>query len=401
MPAAKQKKATVTDDVDDFLKNIRPGDVLLFDSMHMISQLIKFAENRPVNHCGIFLEDDHYAQMGSGKSFVHSDNLRRRLESKPGPYDRTVTALRHVDAFEGKEGKENRRAIVKTANEYIEHRKTTYSYVGLRHLMIPSLYRNYKKELAKHKVGGAVLDPLIKLLAKGILGHFEKGEAVRELSGTKSLTCSEFVYRCLVEAKPGLHVDVYQPLMRWNDELWRLSRPRPPRGDLADDASDAAAFAGPYAFGVAGDEEDDVLGPLLFDESMEPGLLKVSFNDVPREELSFVPAPAGPVDFGANADDGYDAMWGGFGHTGRGSATGGPGEGDVDLSAWSDGMFRDLARRNARRHKYDDVPEAARRDRAVFADSVTPRDLWSSSSLRPVAVFHCPPLRREDEPRLE
>jgi hypothetical protein len=43
----------LTTNEDQFMDSLKPGDLLLFDSVHMLSELIKFAENRPVNHCGV------------------------------------------------------------------------------------------------------------------------------------------------------------------------------------------------------------------------------------------------------------------------------------------------------------------------------------------------------------
>ena len=220
MPSAKNEDLKVTDDVKKFLKKLKPGDILLFDTITLVSQLIKFAENRPVNHCGVFLGGDTFAQVGSGTAHAHSANLRERLEERPGPLDRTVTALRHVDALDPKESKRISNSIVKIADEYINVRKTDYSFVSLRHLMIPSLYRNYRNDLENTKHVAKFL-PLISSFAKAILSHFGQVESVSRLDGTKSLTCSEFVYRCYLEAAPRLQVDVHRPLMTWDMELLR------------------------------------------------------------------------------------------------------------------------------------------------------------------------------------
>jgi hypothetical protein len=389
MPSAKNDDTKVTDDVKKFLKKLKPGDVLLFDTITLVSQLIKFAENRPVNHCGVFLGDDTFAQVGSGTAHAHTADLRERLEKRPGPLDRTVTALRHVDAFDAKASVRISNSIVKIADEYINVRKTDYSFVSLRHLMIPSLYRNYRNDLENTKHVAKFL-PLISSLAKAILSHFGQVESVSKLDGTKSLTCSEFVYRCYLEAAPRLQVDVHRPLMTWDMELLRWSQPKLLSRSKGGDGGSDQAFHELDAFTVVR-QENDFYRPLLFDDSIKPDLLMVSIDEIPSNELRFVSSPRGDVD--ALTGDAA-AMWGGGGRPLS------QGSGEVDLSEWSDGMFHDVARRNARYEKYKDEAQPAFQAGEVFADAVTPRDLWSSRSLRPVAVFHCPPSR-DDEPILE
>jgi hypothetical protein len=44
----------LTTDVDDFQDGLRDGDILLFDSLYPVSQMIKLVDDSPVNHCALF-----------------------------------------------------------------------------------------------------------------------------------------------------------------------------------------------------------------------------------------------------------------------------------------------------------------------------------------------------------
>ena len=52
----------MTGSVEGFINSLRTGDILLFDTIHPLSQLVKFAENRPVNHCALYLGAGEFAR---------------------------------------------------------------------------------------------------------------------------------------------------------------------------------------------------------------------------------------------------------------------------------------------------------------------------------------------------
>jgi len=54
----------MTDQIDVFVRSLRTGDVILFDTVKPLSGLIKFAENRPANHCALYLGRDDLAHVG-------------------------------------------------------------------------------------------------------------------------------------------------------------------------------------------------------------------------------------------------------------------------------------------------------------------------------------------------
>ena len=71
--------------VETFSKAIHAGDVLLFDTIHPLSELIKFAENRPVNHCALYLGEGEFAARRSSRARTHS----RRPACQAGSQNRT------------------------------------------------------------------------------------------------------------------------------------------------------------------------------------------------------------------------------------------------------------------------------------------------------------------------
>ena len=115
--------------------------------------------------------------------------------------------------------------------------------------------------------------------------------------------------------------------------------------------------------------------PICFDDSLEEGLVIV-----PAEWLEeWDDMPSGMGDGSAIRGTGWSDEVP-IQRRGTGRPT------EVDLKDVTERWVRRLVRQNARNGKY---ASAVKGD--ILPDGVTPRDLWSSPTLRAVAVFHCPP----------
>ncbi len=162
----------ITTEIDEFATSLQRGDVLLFDSIHALSHLIKFAENRPVSHCALYLGDGTFAHVGRHKPgktrkdppsvpAARTDSLTEWLKSPPGPYDRTVTALRHIDVSRASDTD----GVAGRALEYVDPRNSTYNYLSLIALMVPSLLRTYKHFL-KDKAALALVEGAMQAVSE-------------------------------------------------------------------------------------------------------------------------------------------------------------------------------------------------------------------------------------------
>ncbi|MBV8462575.1 MAG: CHAT domain-containing protein, partial [Acidimicrobiales bacterium] len=217
----------LTDDLEEFIASLLPGDVLLLDSLHPLSGLIQFAENRPVSHAAIYLGKGVFAQTtkhSKTQPAARKQPLRSRLKTRPGPYDRTVTALRHVDVLAGADAT----AVLTRVDYYVDPANTKYAYLNLVALMAPSLLRSYKLYLSGGRVMSRSLGFLLQRAANTLLGVFNLTHRNAELEvqkGKRTLTCSEFVYRCYTESGSGLGIEVVDPLVKWKSGR-RVARAR-------------------------------------------------------------------------------------------------------------------------------------------------------------------------------
>lgn len=323
----------LTTDVDEFLGVLKPADVLLFDSARPLSGLIKFGENRPVNHSALLLEHHQLAEstQHGGGAGVRQIHAREHLES---PLHRTVTALRHESART-----EDLSPVLECADRYLGAR-TPYGFRSLYRLIVPSLYRSYLPHLESgtgtrnsNRRNERLLS-IIGALVDSSLSYWNSPDPEtgrRDDPDVNGLTCSEFVYRCFAEAAPTSHplcLEVIEPLIRikgGREPAFRSNRP---------------AFRSATI-----DEEDD----LLFHESIS------------------TQSQTGSVSF-------------------RGS--GGPTKPQRELALVAKDILRGAVKRRLLPARSDiHHPQGD----AIVPDTITPRDLWSSPSLRPCAVLHRPP----------
>jgi hypothetical protein len=247
-----------TSDEDAFLRQLLPGDLLLFDSAYRTSALIKFADNSPVNHCALFIGGSDIVDVthreGGGPA-VRRSNLSERLEKG---HDYSVTALHHVsvppDSTEGAE-----RAAEK-AREFC-HRDTLYNYRNLLTLTLPAFLRAYFPNLDPSSRRAAGLETLANAFIGvveddgdgswsdgdrataewgtlgapgeywGTLGDAEEdwgtlGDGGDHMPAKLRLTCSEFVFRCFTDLGAPYPIDLREPLGRYQAGLPGDRRPR-------------------------------------------------------------------------------------------------------------------------------------------------------------------------------
>jgi hypothetical protein len=371
-------RVRMTSKVDTFSKWLLAGDVLLFDTIHPLSELIKFAENRPANHSALYLGGGEFAHVGRhvpgltpsdppAKPAARNEGLETWLKTSSGPYDRTVTALRHIKVKEASDA----RPVVERARTYTEPKNTTYNYVSLIALMVPSLFRTYKNYFGDSAAMKLMASGL-RAVSQSLVDVLEEDAAPRRDARAQTLTCSEFVYRCFDEADAGLALAVTDPLGRWPDPAG-LKGPSP--GRLA-----ARSVATAETPAIATRRVGAGPGQLVID-----GGDLVVFNDSFRADWlgPSLPEPASAAPRRAEPTSPVAKI------------AGSPADARLAGTKWDLGMLAgrtilDMIRNNRNLSKYDKASKTAQPG-DVFADLVTPRDLWSSPTLEAVAVLHRPP----------
>ena len=248
----------VTGNEDEFLRELAPGDLLLFDSSYRTSALIKFADNSPVNHCALFtggsdIVDVTHREGGGGA--VQASDLLDRLEKGN---DYSVTALHHVSV--SRERKEGADRAAEKAKEFCRH-DAVYNYRNLVALTLPAFVRVYFPNLDPYSRRAAGLETLANAFISlvedgaddsssnreraeedwgtlgdpeedwGTLGDAEEdwgtlGDAEDEVPAKPRLTCSEFVFRCFTDLDVPYGVDLDEPLARYQPPLRQHRRPR-------------------------------------------------------------------------------------------------------------------------------------------------------------------------------
>ena len=399
----------LTTDPGAFIGKLKAGDVLLFDSLHPLSGLIQLAENRPVSHAGLYLGQGKFAQV-SRESEQHPaaariESLDDRLKL---PHDRTATALRHIDIINGATAD----GVVTWAHDYVDTGDTVYAYLSLITLMVPALFRTY--ELYFDEAGGPsqLIGTVLEALSQSVLAVFEPEMAYQtSRTSRKSLTCSEFVYRCFFEADPPLPIALTDPLFAYN--------PVPPSHSTAFDDRGAGAD-------VAGQEPGEGAVVLTMHRSManaltdgEGGHDGASGGDDPPasgfaewdpELFAFLASdrggdratgddrnrlPVGSILVESSSSSTLDVS--GLVEIDGDRALGGAAT-RKQLAIAGMRIIRNLVAHNVGMAKYGVFRPGRVDAAAVLPDTVTPKDLWSSDSLVAVAILHRPP---EEDARLD
>jgi hypothetical protein len=188
----------LTTEVARFVERLLPGDLLLFDTLHPVGALIKFAENRPVSHCAVHIKCGAYLNATGGdadRKAVQPGTVEERFAS---PRERTVTALRHHDADKdlGAEWAVERAKAIREESD-------KYAYLNIVSIAPACFVRAYVSPAS------GLLAPMVRLLG-GIADTFiddlalaSERKGSRAADQRQTLTCSEFAYKAL--HAPGDH----------------------------------------------------------------------------------------------------------------------------------------------------------------------------------------------------
>jgi hypothetical protein len=218
----------MTTDPVAFTGTLQEGDLLLFDSLHLLSQFLKLADDRPVNHCAVFLGAGQVAHCnkplpGEPEHAIYRTPLSDLLGLARV---RTVTALRH----RGVDAGASPVPVVTRASAFVSA-PVPYAYVDLVRLAAPCLLRAYRDELAADHASAVVV--LLRSVV-GMTSAYDRSKRVLGRKGSKrvAMTCSSFAYRCYV-GDPGVRGNVPFPIVLENplatlDAPARLRTSAPP-----------------------------------------------------------------------------------------------------------------------------------------------------------------------------
>jgi hypothetical protein len=325
----------LTTDYKTFRGELRPGDVLLFDTLHGVSAAIKAAENRPVNHCALYMGCGRFLHA-SGHSGAQSALGPSTIEDRLcGRLDRTITAMRHTAASRAG-------AAWATARALAMHEKhADYAYLNLATLAAPCFCRAYLRDGSGQLRGwgrrGASSLLWLSTAAMDMLAEqAEREDFAADAGGRETLTCSEFVYVCLHSGEGEHRVSVPNNLAWWHVDL-RSRRDEP-------------------ALGLASVRDDDE-GEIEYALGFHPALGEASLDSGPPLRTASISSDERLREAGRKLVARLFNYGLGFG------------------------------KYNAAQH----APDALFASEVVLRDVVTPGDLWSSPSLNPIAVLHRPP----------
>jgi len=248
-------------------------------------------------------------------------------------------------------------AIVDRAATYIAPGNTKYAYLSLVTLMPTSLFRSYQHYYESGRIVTQGLGSFLKLLSNlvDLLDPRTADSEMKVRRGKQTLTCSEFVYRCYKES--GTNIEVARALNDWNS---------PTRAAVAVGEPDIADTLGVV----------DGVNLIQFHESLvsavtatrSGGSRAVRDQEAELKELALRSAEV------TRAVISHNSALGKYG--------------DADDGA--EPHVRDDTDRSIRSRFSRTTPGT------VVADNVTPRDLWSSPSLKVCSVLHRPPNTDSD-----
>jgi hypothetical protein len=354
------RNVNLTQNPKTFINALRSGDVLLFDSLHPISHMIKLADNSPVNHCAIYGKDGAQIIHASlpedgwrGKTIVQ-EPLEQRLESG---LTRSLTALRHPDPSLGAR-------VLNKAHEWMDDAENRYGYTDLLGLSAQCFNRSYGSTAAALESMSRVLRSLSRVA--------ESGRDPR-----LSLTCSEFVYSVYIETDDK-SIEIRDSLSRWRERPSLLDR----------------------ITGTEGSSEPKYVDP-TFAGSRSSERRPAGGWSVPDDPFNFGPGKGSHTGLGFNAPDPFDPFESSDPEPEvellfvdrDGSEQPAPEEyiEGTGLLVWlkNERYFLERQRQRNRDRKKRLIKSA--QDPRPWAEHVTPFDLWQSESLEAFQVLHLPP----------
>jgi hypothetical protein len=159
-----------------------PGDVLLYRSKGLISDAIRFIDRSEVSHAGLFL--GRHGEKGRTVGEAIREGVIRRELSK---------SIEHADWVESRRLKEAPASldpVLDRAAHYVE-RGERYAFEQILLLALLCMTRN----LTGSSVLGRLIRETLDASSTFLLQLFS--------TGREPMICSEFVFRCYLEALPG------------------------------------------------------------------------------------------------------------------------------------------------------------------------------------------------------
>jgi hypothetical protein len=163
-----------------------PGDILLYRSKGLISDAIRFIDRSEVSHASLFL--GRYEEMGRTVGEATQEGVMRR---------ELPTSIEHVEWVESRRPKElpaSLDPVLDRAGFYLQ-RGERYAFEQILLLAFLCITRN----LCGSSILGRLIRETLDAASAFLLRLFN--------AGREPMICSEFVFRCYVEALPGL-IDV-------------------------------------------------------------------------------------------------------------------------------------------------------------------------------------------------
>jgi hypothetical protein len=193
----------VTNDLAEFLGWVRPGDVIALDTLKAVSGLVQWADNAPVNHVGLMIDEVHFAMANepSGDSPTPAVITTPALSEMLAPTSKTRAAQILRPHNIGDAEVERLNVQVRRFSEDA----ATFTALGMVALLPSTLGRSYRNfdELSQRQ------SQLLRLLIRAF--QWAGDSALEHIpNDARTLTCSEFVYRCFTGA--GIEIRILKPL---------------------------------------------------------------------------------------------------------------------------------------------------------------------------------------------
>jgi hypothetical protein len=164
------------------IAQLMPGDVLLYRSKGLISDIIRFIDRSEVSHSGLFL-GRHGDQGRTVGEAIREGVIRRELP-------KSIEHAEWVESRRLKEAPPSIDPVLERAAHYLK-RGERYAFEQILLLAFLCLTRN----LAGSSVLGRLIRETLDAAAAFLLQLFN--------TGREPMICSEFVVRCYREALPG------------------------------------------------------------------------------------------------------------------------------------------------------------------------------------------------------
>jgi hypothetical protein len=211
---------------EEFVEQLAPGDILLFDKLASLNRLVQWADNRPVGHCGVWNDGVVYEATikgrpgGATESGVFPTPLDdllalpvRDTREAGVPLVRNITAMRHrrID--------DDHRARI---GAYLRDQSQSARF-GIKEMVLLTPFaveRSYARETPDQVTG--FITAAIRAVRRVV------GYATGLGEGPERLFCSELVYRSYDHA--GLPIEILDPLYDRYQQLRRRSAAVPLAG---------------------------------------------------------------------------------------------------------------------------------------------------------------------------